>query len=277
MVNSNKVQRYQSHPFHLVNPSFWPFLGAWAGFVLLSGTLLYMHGYVGGLVTMLFGLFLVIYCMGVWWRDVINEALLGFHTKAVQTGLQYGMLLFIISEVFFFLSFFWAFFHASLAPSVELGCIWPPKGIITFHPLQIPLLNTLILLLSGVSITWAHHAMTANNPRETNYGLLITIILALVFTFFQGMEYAEAFFTLSDGAYGTTFFVTTGLHGAHVLIGSIFLIFCFFRHLRGHFLPFHHVGFLCAIWYWHFVDVVWLFLYLFIYCWGGYTVVAATI
>jgi cytochrome c oxidase subunit 3 len=265
-------KRFQSHPYHLVNTSFWPLFASLSAFLLVSGASLYMHNYVNGFFFFSFGFCCVILIMFLWWRDVIVEALLGFHTHVVQKGLKYGMVLFIISEVMFFFGFFWAFFHSSLAPTVEIGCVWPPKGINVFHPFQIPLLNTLLLLLSGISITWSHHAMMCDNPKEAEKGLLVTILLALIFTACQGFEYVEASFTISDGVYGTTFYVTTGLHGLHVLIGTIFLVVCFFRHRKGHFLPNHHIGYLSAIWYWHFVDVVWLFLYLFIYCWGGYSV-----
>jgi cytochrome c oxidase subunit 3 len=265
-------KRFQSHPYHLVNSSFWPLFASLSGFLLVSGTSLYLHNYLNGFFFFCFGFFSVLFIMFLWWRDVINEALLGFHTKVVQKGLKYGMILFIVSEVMFFFGFFWAFFHSSLAPTVEIGCVWPPKGINVFHPFQIPLLNTMLLLLSGISITWSHHAMMANNSKESENALLITILLAIIFTACQVFEYIEATFTISDGVYGTTFYVTTGLHGLHVLVGTIFLAVCFFRHKKKHFLPTHHVGYLSAIWYWHFVDVVWLFLYLFIYCWGGYSV-----
>ena len=240
------AQRYQSHPYHLVNPSYWPFLGSWSAFLLLFGTVMYMHNYAYGTLVATIGLVSVLMTMGLWWRDVINEALLGHHTKVVQQGLRYGMILFIVSEVMIFMGFFWSFFHSALAPTVELGCTWPPKGIQVFHPLQIPLLNTLLLLLSGVSVTWSHHAMAANRPKEANWGLLVTILLAITFTVFQGVEYVESPFTLSDGAYGTTFFVCTGLHGAHVFVGTVMLVVSLFRHLKGHFLPDHHIGYLCA-------------------------------
>lgn len=230
---------------------------------------MYMHSYFLGGYVLFIGLLSILYTMFVWWRDIIDESLQGHHTTYVQTGLKYGMILFIISEVMFFFGFFWAFFHSSLSPTLEIGCIWPPKGIAVFHPFEIPLINTMLLLLSGVSITWSHHAMIEGYSEEATIGLVLTIILAVIFTVFQAFEYIEASFDISDSIYGTTFYVTTGLHGLHVIVGTILLTVCLFRHYKGHFTPTHHVGFEASIWYWHFVDVVWLFLYAFIYYWGG--------
>jgi len=260
---------FQAHPFHLVNPSYWPLLGAVASFLLTLGGVLYMHNYQYGLIVFFSGLFLVLLTMFVWWRDVVNEGLQGHHTSSVQTGLKYGMILFIVSEVMFFFAFFWAYFHSSLAPTFDIGCIWPPIGIDVFHPFQVPLINTMLLLLSGVSVTWSHHAMVEGYFEEATAGLIITILLASIFTGFQAYEYMEATFDISDSVYGSTFYMTTGLHGLHVLIGTIFLTVCLLRHYKGHFTPKHHVGFEAAIWYWHFVDVVWLFLYAFVYYWGA--------
>jgi len=263
---------YQSHPYHLVNPSYCPLLGSISGFLLTLGTVLYIHEYLHSAEVFFSGLFLLFFTMFQWWRDVINESIQGHHTLPVQTGLKYGMILFIVSEVMFFFAFFWAFFHSSLAPTMEIGCIWPPKGIDVFHPFEIPLLNTLLLLLSGVSVTWSHDAMIEGYSSEATAGLFITIVLALIFTAFQAYEYIEAPFNISDSVYGTTFYITTGLHGLHVIVGTTLLTVCLFRHLLGHFTPTHHIGFEASIWYWHFVDVVWLFLYVFIYYWGGLTV-----
>lgn len=266
---SQPVSIYQAHPFHLVNPSYWPLLGAVSAFSLTLGCALYFHGYQNSLLVLFTGLFLLFLTMFVWWRDVINEGLQGHHTSYVQTGLKYGMILFIVSEVMFFFAFFWAYFHSSLAPTFDIGCVWPPIGIDVFHPFQIPLLNTAILLLSGVSVTWSHHAMVEGYFEEATAGLIITVILACVFTGFQAFEYIEATFDISDSVYGTTFYMTTGLHGLHVIIGTLFLFVCLLRHYKGHFTSKHHVGFEAAIWYWHFVDVVWLFLYAFVYYWGA--------
>jgi len=218
---------------------------------------------------MLCGLLIILLVIAQWWRDISREgAVLGLHTSIVELGLRRGMALFIVSEVFFFLSFFWAFFHRRLAPNVEVGSLWPPYGINTFNPLHVPLLNTVVLVSSGVSVTWAHHALIKGDHREVLQGLFVTVVLGLYFTLLQGIEYWEAPFTFADSSYGATFFIATGFHGLHVLIGTLFLIMVLIRHYRCEFSPDHHFGFEAAAWYWHFVDVVWLFLYLVIYWWG---------
>nr|YP_009228832.1 cytochrome c oxidase subunit III [Calliphora chinghaiensis]ALS20014.1 cytochrome c oxidase subunit III [Calliphora chinghaiensis] len=205
-----------------------------------------------------------------WWRDVSREGTFqGLHTDAVTTGLRWGMILFILSEILFFVSFFWAFFHSSLSPSIELGAMWPPMGITPFNPFQIPLLNTVILLTSGITVTWAHHSLMEGNHSQTTQGLFFTVILGIYFTILQAYEYIEAPFTIADSVYGSTFFMATGFHGVHVLIGTTFLLVCLIRHLSNHFSKTHHFGFEAAAWYWHFVDIVWLFLYISIYWWGG--------
>lgn len=203
-----------------------------------------------------------------WWRDVIRERThQGFHTKKVLKGIKWGIILFIISEILFFASFFWAFFHSRLSPTIELGLIWPPTIIIRFNAFKIPLLNTIILLSSGISVTWAHHSLLSKNFTQITTRILITIILGVYFTIIQIFEYLEAEFSISDSSYGATFFIATGFHGLHVLIGTIFLSICIIRHLYNHFSTYHHFGFEAAAWYWHFVDVVWLFLYISIYWW----------
>jgi cytochrome c oxidase subunit 3 len=260
----------QKHPFHLVDPSPWPLLGSLGALATTLGGVMYMHSFTGGLQLLSLGFAIILYTMFVWWRDVIRESTYeGHHTLAVQIGLRYGMILFIISEVMFFLAFFWAFFHSSLAPAVEIGAVWPPKGIDVLDPWGVPFLNTLILLSSGAAVTWAHHAILAGLKPQAIYGLLATVLLAVVFTALQGMEYVEAPFTISDGIYGSTFFLATGFHGLHVIIGTIFLTICGIRQYLGHFTKKHHFGFEAAAWYWHFVDVVWLFLFVSIYWWGG--------
>jgi len=206
-----------------------------------------------------------------WWRDVIREALFeGAHTQKVQKGLKLGFILFVVSEIMLFFSFFWAFFHASLSPNIEIGCIWPPVGLIVLNPWKIPFLNTLILLLSGATITWAHQLLVIGNYKQTISALIITINLALFFTGLQIYEYINSPFDISDGIYGSVFFMLTGLHGLHVLVGTIFILVCLFRHIYKHFTRTHHLGFEAAIWYWHFVDVVWLFLFIFVYWWGNF-------
>ncbi len=213
---------------------------------------------------------IILITMAQWWKDVSSEgAIQGLHSAIVELGLRYGIILFIVSEVLFFTSFFWAFFHRSLAPTIELGSVWPPLGVRPFNPLEVPLLNTIILLSSGIRVTWAHHALMSGRHARAFKGLLITVILGLYFTALQALEYYEASFSLADGAFGSTFFVATGFHGLHVIVGTLFLLVCLLRIKRGHFSPSHHFGFEAAAWYWHFVDVVWLFLYMVIYWWGS--------
>lgn len=260
----------QYHPFHLVDPSPWPYVGAFSALGLTSGTVMYMHGYKYGDLLASFSFIFILLVMIVWWRDVIREATYqGHHTLVVQRGLRWGMLLFIISEVCFFFSFFWAFFHSSLGPTVEIGAIWPPVGINALNPFEVPLLNTAILLTSGATVTWSHHAIINGDRGNTILGLAITIFLGIIFTGLQAMEYYEAPFTIADSVYGSTFFVATGFHGLHVLIGTTFLAVCLYRILDHHFTQHHHMGFEASIWYWHFVDYVWIFLFISIYVWGS--------
>nr|YP_010408168.1 cytochrome c oxidase subunit III [Septaria lineata]URF21541.1 cytochrome c oxidase subunit III [Septaria lineata]USS60654.1 cytochrome c oxidase subunit 3 [Septaria lineata] len=255
------------NPFHLVEFSPWPLTGSMGALFLTVGLAGWFHGY--SMATMVLGLVLVGLTMVQWWRDVIREGTFqGFHTVKVGKGLRWGMILFIVSEVCFFFAFFWAYFHSSLAPSPELGSCWPPVGINPLNPFEVPLLNTAVLLASGVTVTWAHHALMEGDRMNGIQGLIATVVLGVYFTFLQGGEYYEAPFTIADGAYGSAFFVATGFHGLHVLIGSSFLLVCLVRVWTQHFSPTHHFGFEAAAWYWHFVDVVWLFLYLSIYWWG---------
>ena len=260
----------QKHPFHLVDPSPWPLVASLSAFSSTFGGVMYMHGYTGGGNLLALGLFMILYSMFVWWRDVVREATYqGHHTSFVQLGLRYGMILFIVSEVMFFVAFFWAFFHSSLAPTIEIGAIWPPKGIQPLNPWEVPFLNTVILLSSGAAVTWAHHAILAGHRQQAIVGLIFTVVLAVTFTGLQVLEYLEAPFTISDGIYGSTFYLATGFHGFHVFIGTVFLFVCLLRLVNFHFTKKHHFGFEAAAWYWHFVDVVWLFLFVAIYWWGG--------
>lgn len=260
----------QYHPWHLVDPSPWPFVGSIAALGLTTGGVMYYHNFIGGGLLMTASLSLIIVVMIVWWRDVIREASYqGHHTTNVQKGLRIGMILFILSEVMFFVSFFWAFFHSSLAPDVSLGSVWPPVGIQILDPFEVPLLNTAILLSSGATVTWSHNAIIAGDRKNTILGLILTVILGVVFTILQGMEYIEASFTIADSAYGSTFFVATGFHGLHVIIGTTFLAVCLWRLINHHFTRHHHNGFEASIWYWHFVDYVWIFLFISIYWWGS--------
>jgi cytochrome c oxidase subunit 3 len=269
----------KQHDYHLVDPSPWPIVGATATFILAVGAIMWMHGAHPWI--MLLGVLGVLYTMFMWWRDVVFEAHRGDHTRIVQLHLRYGMILFIASEVMFFVAWFWAFFDASLYANEAIqasrvavtGGQWPPKGIEVFNPYHLPLLNTLILLTSGTTVTWAHHSLIHDDRRGLIWGLALTILLGMLFTSIQAYEYAHAAFAFSRNSggniYGSTFFMATGFHGFHVIIGTIFLTVCFFRALAGHFRPAQHFGFEAAAWYWHFVDVIWLFLFACIYVWGS--------
>jgi cytochrome c oxidase subunit 3 len=260
------------HPYHLVEPSPWPLLGAFAGGALVSGIIVGSHyhnwlllyvGIAGILATMFF-----------WWRDVLREsATPGLHTPIVRLGLRYGMTLFIASEVMFFVAFFWAYFHFALYPEHVSGAVapalWPPKGTLTFDPFGLPFLNTMILLLSGCTVTWAHHSLLHDDRKGLVRGLGLTVLLGLMFTSFQAIEYSDAPFKFSGGVYPSTFFLATGFHGFHVMVGTTFLFVCLMRAIRGGFTPQKHFGFEAAAWYWHFVDVVWLFLFICIYFLGA--------
>lgn len=305
----------QFHPFHIVTESPWPIFSASAAFCVTVGAVQKFQAFefaFFGISLLQWGLFLLLLVAFLWWRDVIREAtLLGYHTSAVVKGLKLGMVLFIVSEVMFFFSFFWAFFHASLSPSIVLGSVWPPIGINVLNPLHLPLLNTFILLASGITVTISHFCISCLGSKwETHVWfdfwdkhwpliwssrmpddfrddrepisdtdveltwtaqeyLFITIVLAFEFTCCQAYEYYEALFYINDGIFGSTFYVATGFHGLHVIIGSLFLLVCLYRMFKEQLLVKHHVGFEMAIWYWHFVDVVWLVLYVFIYCWSG--------
>lgn len=260
---SNLIQ----HPYHLVDESPWPLVASVGAFFITSGLVKWFHHSSFSLLAL--GLFITLITIIQWWRDVASEgAFQGLHSAVVELGLRYGIILFIVSEVLFFTSFFWAFFHRSLSPTIELGSAWPPLGIHPFNPLEVPLLNTIILLSSGITITWAHHALIRGDHQSAFKGLVVTVVLGMYFTALQAFEYLEASFRIADGAYGCTFFVATGFHGLHVIIGSLFLAICLIRIWKGHFRPLHHFGFEAAAWYWHFVDVVWLFLYIVIYWWG---------
>ena len=262
----------QNHDYHLVDPDPWPIIGAMGAFALFGGTVMWLHANPYGKFVMAAGVATVIGTMIAWWNNTIREAHTGYHTPVVQLHLRYGMILFIASEVMFFLAWFWAFFDSSLFPSAveAVGGHWPPKGIEVLDPWGFPLLNTMILLCSGTTVTWAHHALIHGDRKGLKLGLLLTILLGLLFTSIQAYEYAHAPFAFKGSIYGSTFFMATGFHGFHVIVGTIFLIVCLLRANRGDFSPRQHFGFEAAAWYWHFVDVVWLFLFVSIYVWGGW-------
>jgi len=256
-----------SHPYHIVNPSPWPVLTAIRVFTTITGLTVWFHSSNYYLITV--GNIIISVTALQWWRDVMRERTLqGLHTTPTVYGLKWGIILFIVSEVFFFLSFFWAFFHRRIGPTPELGACWPPTYITPLSAFQVPLLNTAILLSSGISVTWAHHALIENNHKQAKIALILTVCLGLYFTALQAFEYLEASFTITDSTFGSTFFIATGFHGLHVIIGTTFLYVCLIRHNTHHFSSLHHIGFEAATWYWHFVDVVWLFLFISIYWWG---------
>ena len=300
------------HDYHLVNPSPWPLVGSVTAMLMMLGAVVWSHTSGGGQPmfglsgSWLFwlGLAGVLFTMAGWWRDVTRESLIGENTSGVvRIGLRYGMVLFILSEVMFFVAWFWAFFAGALYPDAAapillsdgtqmlnaeglpaylqndgkfhaLGGEWPPAGVDPLSPWGLPLVNTIILLLSGTTVTWAHHALQIGDKSGFKIGLIVTVVLGVIFSFFQVIEYYEALafdlFAFNNGSiYGSSFFMATGFHGFHVFVGTIFLAVCLFRGLKGQFTPERHFGFECAAWYWHFVDVVWLFLFAAIYVLGN--------
>ena len=261
---------FQSHPFHLVSPSPWPIYTCISLLTLTSSGVLTMHGFINAVYCLTLAFISLICSMSFWFRDVISEATyLGNHTLAVQRGLNMGVALFIVSEALFFLAIFWAFFHSALSPTIELGAQWPPMGIDAVNPFELPLLNTVILLSSGVTVTYAHHSLIQGNRTGTLYGIVFTVVLAIVFTALQGIEYSVSSFTISDGTFGSCFYFGTGFHGLHVIIGTAFIATGLWRILAYHSTENHHLGLESGILYWHFVDIVWLFLFISIYYWGS--------
>jgi len=275
----NKINiNYENQPFHLVSKSPWPLLVSFSALQFVLNLLLFFNKFLflGGLYLSFISLVFVI---SNWFYNIILESTYqGHHTKKVQTGLKMGMLLFILSEIMFFFSFFWAFFHSSLAPTIWIGCVWPPLGIEVISPWHLPLLNTVILLSSGVSLTWSHRSLlisrllknknlNQSNTKATIDGLVITILWGLTFTLLQYIEYRNTSFSFNDSVYGSVFFILTGFHGFHVILGTTLLIVSYIRIYYYHFFPTQHIGYECSIWYWHFVDVVWIFLYFLIYIW----------
>lgn len=259
------------HLFHILDPSPWPIISAFSAFFFLSGLAFYMHRInFGGFFFFLSFLILLIAAFS-WFLDIINEATFkGDHTMVVRIGLKNGFLLFIVSEIMLFFGFFWAFFHSSFSPAIELGGHWPPTGIPPVNFLDFPSLNTALLIVSGLSITWAHRGLALGSFSESITAFLFTIVLGSVFIFFQLIEYFDSAFDISDSVYSSTFFLLTGLHGMHVFVGASFIIFCFVRLLKNHFTMTHYLGFIFAIWYWHFVDIVWIILFIFVYCWSNW-------
>jgi cytochrome c oxidase subunit III len=278
-MSDHHAPRYEDsglpQPYHLVAPSPWPMVSSFAAGLLALGMVLYMHKVKWGPIDFgakgtLIGLFAVLLVMFLWWRDVVRESVRDkAHSPIVKIGLRYGMALFIASEVMFFVAFFWAYYDFALFPREAFGGVWPPKGIQTFEPFHLPFMMTLILLLSGNTVTWAHHAMLEGKMKDAATALALSVGLGVLFSGFQIYEYSHAAFGIKDGPYGSTFYLATGFHGLHVIIGTIFLAVCWFRTRQGHFTPESHFGFEAAAWYWHFVDVVWLFLFISIYWFGA--------
>ena len=263
------------HPYHLVRPSIWPLVSSFAAGLLAIGAVLFFHkvelgGINIGLKGVIIGLAAVLACMFFWWKDIIFESVKEkVHNEVTEIGLRFGMMLFIASEVMFFVAFFWAFFDASLFPSEAIGYIWPPQNIEVLDPFDIPFLMTMILLLSGCTVTWAHHAILEGNQKDMMTALWMSWALGVFFLCFQVYEYTAVSYGFKDGIYASAFFMATGFHGFHVLVGTIFLFVCWRRAKAGHFTKEKHFGFEAAAWYWHFVDVVWLFLFIAIYWWGN--------
>lgn len=282
---SNKlIAKHEEHPFHILPPSYLPFTVALSAglFAATFAALMHVDTLKESLCPFnllsvcvdywrLTGLFLCLLgFIGIWCSDVVNEATYqGFHTNLVQAGLRLGMILFITSEVMFFFAFFWTFFHVSTSPAVGLGCVWPPKGIEVLNPWHLPLANTVILLSSGICVVWAHRAVLGGFREQAAVGLFLACLYGLFFSWLQFLEYGLATFAINDSVYGSIFYMATGFHGIHVIVGTIMLIVAYVRLFNNHFSRSRHLGFEIAAWYWHFVDVVWLFLYIFIYCWGS--------
>lgn len=256
-----------TRPFLAVQTSFWPFLVSLRLFTLTSNIVIWFRFKVS-VMNVVFAIFITTVIAFLWWKDFSRERIIGYHTHKLEFRLRIRILLFILSEVCFFFSFFWAFYDASIAPTIDIGIMWPPKGIMPLSVYSVPLLNTVILLTRGITVTWAHHALINNYYNKSLYGLIVTVLLGAYFIVIQWVEYNEASFSMADGVYGSTFFIATGFHGIHVSIGALFLLYVAVNVFQGKLLYNHHFRFEAAAWYWHFVDVVWLFLFLSVYWWG---------
>uniref|UniRef100_UPI0030FEB765 cytochrome c oxidase subunit 3 n=1 Tax=Vespula orbata TaxID=2684586 RepID=UPI0030FEB765 len=256
-----------NHPYHMVTVSPWPLITSINIMFVLIGMMKWF--YFMNLDLIYISMPALLLSLYQWWRDVVREGTFqGMHTSSMIKNLKMGMILFIISEIFFFISLFWAYFHMALSPSIEIGMLWPPKNIIMFNPYDIPLLNSIILITSGMTITWSHHSLLSNKLSSAINILIYTICLSMMFSLCQAFEYYQAPFTIADSVFGSIFFLTTGFHGIHVFIGTLFLMVCLMRMINNHFSKNHHIGYEAAIWYWHFVDIVWLFVYMWIYWWS---------
>lgn len=279
----------KNHDYHIIDPSPWPLIASIGALVMAIGAIGWMQAGQGNEFSLLgipmanpwtffIGLAIILYVMFGWWADTVKEAHEGHHTPVVSMHLRYGIIMFIASEVMFFVAWFWAVFDASLfydeavqaSRMAYTGGTWPPQGLEVLDPLHLPLYNTVILLLSGTTVTWAHHALLHDDREGLKWGLWLTVLLGVLFSAVQIYEYAHAPYSFSGSLYGATFFMATGFHGFHVFVGAVFLAVCLARVYAGHFTPKQHFGFEAAAWYWHFVDVVWLFLFFVIYIWGSW-------
>jgi heme/copper-type cytochrome/quinol oxidase subunit 3 len=263
--------KYPKHLFHVLEPSLWPFFLASGIFFFVTGLAFSMHYVMSGYYILLLGFLILVITAIFWFLDISREAVvIGYHTQIVRKGLKTGFLFFIASEIMLFFGFFWAFFHAALSPTMDLGSLWPPSGLKAIGVFDYPLFNTFILIFSGFSVTWAHRGLALGSFKDTVDGFVLTLALGLLFIVLQGLEYYESTFNLQDGVYTSAFFLLTGLHGCHVIVGVGFLFFCLLSLLFNHFLTNHYLRFVFAVWYWHFVDIVWILLFLTLYCWGSW-------
>ena len=261
--------KFQQFPFHLVAPSPWPIYQSFSLMSFALALALTMHGYIGDMYLVFFTGTVVLLTMFLWFRDIVAEGtFLGDHTLAVRKGLSLGFYLFVVSEVLIFAGLFWAYFHSAMAPSIELGSVWPPVGIEAVGPTELPLLNTIILLSSGATMTYSHHGLVNGNLKNALSGLAITTWLVIIFVICQYIEYCNAMFTLTDGVYGSVFYAATGLHFIHMVMLSLMLAICYFRMRAGQFTKTHHVGFEMTVIYGHVLDLIWLFLYISMYWWA---------
>jgi cytochrome c oxidase subunit 3 len=264
----------KNHDYHILPPDIWPLIGSISALAFTTGMVLYMHELPNAWLVLGLAIAGLIATFFSWFSNIVKEAHAGDHTPVVQLHLRYGMILFIASEVMFFVGWFWAWFDFALFPNAlteVVGGQFPPKAIeAVMDPFDLPLLNTLILLCSGTTVTWAHHSLIHGDREGLKKGLWLTVLLGLLFTAIQAYEYWHAPFEFGQNTYGSAFYMATGFHGFHVIVGTIMLIVCLVRAYKGHFTPRQHFGFEAAAWYWHFVDVVWLFLFVVVYIWGGW-------
>ena len=274
------------HPYHIIRPNIWPLMSSLAGGLFAITMVLYFPAYREAMTAAvssgepmnapfpwgpLLGVISIMVCMFFWWKDVIYESVVEkAHTAIAEIGFRYGMALFIASEVMFFVAFFWAFFSSALYPKEGIGFQWPPEHIHTIPAFDLPFLMTMILLLSGCTVTWAHHAIIEGKNKDAAKALGLSVGLGFIFLCFQVYEYVHAHFGFTEGIFPSTFFMATGFHGFHVFVGTVFLAVCWWRTTKGHFTSEKHFGFEAAAWYWHFVDVVWLFLFIAVYWWGSF-------